>query len=132
MKKIIKLLFAVFSLFLFGCTEQPQMSLSVPENIDNISTTDNSTTEFNTDTGSYGKTTDDIEKIDEIHYLSFEVEGVEIAKIIVMPTDTYESLFPYFPTVPEKKGYTGEWEKLDYVYSEDEIVITILVYYTKL
>lgn len=80
------------------------------------------------DPADYGK----IDNLDYVHYLSFEVDGIEIAKMMTIPTDTYDSLKPYFPTIPEKIGYSGEWEKLDNVYLEDEIVITIVAYYTKI
>ena len=72
----------------------------------------------------------DEEKKEE-HYLVFYVENLEIAKMYVTEDDTYESLKPYFPTIPEKDGFTGAWEKVESVYSEKDKEITINAYYTK-
>ena len=78
--------------------------------------------------GSYDRTEGD----KETHYISFEVEGSEIAKMVTVPTDTYASLKPFFPKIPKKDGFArSEWEVIDSVYSEKELVITISAYYYK-
>lgn len=60
---------------------------------------------------------DDNPKKDETHYLKFIDDGVEILKIVVLKSDTYESLKPYFPTLNEKEGYIRHWDG-DYRYTK--------------
>lgn len=69
---------------------------------------------------------------DEAHYLVFLVESSTLATMHVISTDTYESLKPYFPLIPEREGYIGEWEVIDEVYSEDTNYIYINAYYYKI
>ena len=130
MKKICFILTLIFILTLCSCDTPAVNVPTVPDNP--IQGGEQTPTEPETPEGEYGKVDDNSDQVDVIHYLSFEVEGVEIAKLFVMNTDTYDALKPYFPTVPEKDGYVGEWEKLDYVYDENEVVITISAYYTKI
>lgn len=114
-----------------GCLMIGLLSCGNSNSLEPSNSLEKSESSYNSDSlydpADYGK----IDNLDYVHYLSFEVDGIEIAKMMTIPTDTYDSLKPYFPTIPEKIGYTGEWEKLDNVYLEDEIVITIVAYYTK-
>ena len=66
------------------------------------------------------------------HYLIFVQEGAELEKMLVLPTDTYASLLPYFPLINEKEGYTASWEVISEVYSATLNEIYINAYYTKL
>ena len=84
--------------------------------------------EANDDQGHYDN---EVEGSENIHYLIFEVDGVEVARIIVLPTDTYDSLEPYFPTIKEKTGYDSFWERVDEVYVEGVKSIVISAYYYK-
>lgn len=54
--------------------------------------------------------------------------GEKISRILVVSTDNYENLEPYFPTVPEKKGFVGYWEDIDEVYSSTQREIYINAY----
>lgn len=74
---------------------------------------------------------DVVEDDNEAHYLIFMVEAIEVEKMLVVSTDTYENLEAYFPTVPEKDGYIGYWEDLRYVYLSTEKEIYINAYYVK-
>lgn len=65
---------------------------------------------------------------DKAHYLIFMVDGTEIAKMLVTEADTYESLEPYFPTIPEKDGYTSYWETVT-VYDAKTENVYINAYY---
>lgn len=67
----------------------------------------------------------------EAHYLIFMIQATEIARMLVVSTDTYENLEAYFPTIPEEDGYTGYWEELSAVYSSTEKEIYINAYYVK-
>ena len=103
MKKCILLFMAVLSLFcLCSCTPDNGPVTSDPEY--------------------------DIISDDEAHYLVFKIDEIEVAKILVVETDTYESLLPYFPTIPEKEGKESYWETIE-IYSEDQKVIYINAYY---
>ena len=53
---------------------------------------------------------------DDAHYLIFLIQDIPVAKILVTETDTYDELKNYFPTIPEKEGYSYHWEKKE-VYS---------------
>lgn len=54
---------------------------------------------------------------DEIHYLIFKDNNIEVAKMVVLPTDTYDDLEPYFPTIPFEDGKpVSYWEKDIVVY----------------
>ena len=64
------------------------------------------------------------------HYLIFMVENIEIERMLVVSTDTYENLQAYFPTIPEKEGYNSYWEEKE-VYSSTQNEIYINAYYTK-
>lgn len=72
----------------------------------------------------------DVVDDEEAHYLIFKVEDVEIEKMLVVSTDTYESLEAYFPTIPAKDGFNAYWEEVD-VYSETQNTIYINAYYAK-
>lgn len=80
-----------------------------------------------------GPTTPNINVVDdsEAHYLVFMVNGKEIGKMHVVKTDTYSDLEPYFPTIPEVKGYTAYWEEVE-VYSNSETEVIINAYYIKI
>ena len=66
----------------------------------------------------------------EAHYLIFMVENIEIERMLVVSTDTFENLQAYFPTIPEKVGYNSYWEET-VVYSESQKEVYINAYYTK-
>ena len=68
---------------------------------------------------------------DECHYLVFYVNLAEYARILVIETDTYMSLEPFFPTIPTKEGYIGYWSEVEEVYNETELEIRIDAYYYK-
>ena len=65
-------------------------------------------------------------------YLSFCIkEGDDervIAKMHVKEGDTYESLEPFFPTIPEKEGYMGYWSPVE-VYQEEVKDVKIFAAY---
>lgn len=46
----------------------------------------------------------DVVEDNEAHYLIFMVEAREVEKMLVVSTDNYENLEPYFPTVPPILG----------------------------
>lgn len=73
----------------------------------------------------------DVVEDNEAHYLIFMVEANEVEKMLVVSTDNYENLEPYFPTVPEKKGFVGYWENIEEVYSSTQKEIYINAYYVK-
>lgn len=73
----------------------------------------------------------DVVEDNEAHYLIFMVEANEVEKMLVVSTDNYENLEPYFPTVPEKEGFVGYWEDIDEVYSSTQKEIYINAYYVK-
>lgn len=73
----------------------------------------------------------DVVEDNEAHYLIFMVEANEVEKMLVVSTDNYENLEPYFPTVPEKEGFVGYWEDIDEVYSSSQKDIYINAYYVK-
>lgn len=73
----------------------------------------------------------DVVEDNEAHYLIFMVEANEVGKMLVVSTDNYENLEPYFPTVPEKKGFVGYWENIEEVYSSTQKEIYINAYYVK-
>lgn len=58
-------------------------------------------------------------------------DGEKISRMFVVSTDNYEYLEPYFPTVPEKKGFVGYWEDIDEVYFSTQKEIYINAYYVK-
>jgi hypothetical protein len=58
-------------------------------------------------------------------------DGQEVAKIVVVSTDTYDNLEPYFPTIPKKEGYNSYWEDIDAVYLDSQKAIYINAYYVK-
>ena len=66
----------------------------------------------------------------EAHYLIFMVENIEIERMLVVSTDTFENLQAYFPTIPEKAGYNSYWEET-VVYSESQKEVYINAYYVK-
>ncbi len=66
----------------------------------------------------------------EAHYLIFMVDTVEIEKMLVVPSDTFENIQDYFPTIPEREGYNSYWEEIE-VYSDTQKEIYINAYYTK-
>ena len=66
---------------------------------------------------------------DEAHYIVFLVEAQEFARMHVVPTDTYESLEPYFPLVPDREGFIGEWEIIEDIYSDTSATVYINAYY---
>lgn len=70
----------------------------------------------------------------EAHYLVFMVgEGQsakEVGRMLVVSTDTFENLEPYFPTIPEKAGYNSYWEET-VVYAETQKEVYINAYYVK-
>ena len=68
---------------------------------------------------------------DNFHYLSFYCEDQLILKMHVDSGDTYESLSPFFPTIPKKEGYTESWEWISAVYSNDNKNIRINAVYEK-
>lgn len=134
MKKIVSLLFCLmFGLTLSACGGTPNVP-DLPGDTGSITdpSDDNGGSQTDVDEFEYGKVDDSGDHVDFIHYLSFEVEGTELVKWQVQPTDTYESLEPFFPLVPEKENYIGYWEKIDSVYSEEELTITICAYYRKI
>ena len=75
----------------------------------------------------------DVVEDNEAHYLIFMVEANEVEKMLVVSTDNYENLEPYFPTVPvpEKEGFVGYWEYIDEVYSSTQKEIYVDAYYLK-
>ena len=66
----------------------------------------------------------------EAHYLVFKVEDIEIEKMLVVSTDTYENLEAYFPTIPAKEGFNAYWEEVA-VYSDTQNTIYINAYYVR-
>lgn len=68
---------------------------------------------------------------DKEHFLSFYCEDKLIVKMRVLDSDTYESLKPFFPTIPEKEGYTAYWEKPTTVYDKSNKNIRIDAVYEK-
>ena len=74
---------------------------------------------------SYGVVDDE-----EAHYLIFKVEDIEVEKMLVVSTDTYESLEAYFPTIPAKEGFNAYWEEVA-VYSDTQNTIYINAYYVR-
>ena len=108
MKKILALLLAVLTLFcLCSCGgEEPE---STPPD---------------TDPGH------SVVQDTEAHYLIFMVENIEIERMLVVSTDTFENLQAYFPTSPEKAGYNSYWEET-VVYSETQKEVYINAYYVK-
>lgn len=97
--------------------------------------------------GSCGGKTDktfdsDIEiKQDEpsTHYLKFMENNAEVLRMVVLENETYEDLFPYFPTLTEEPGYIKYWDG-DYrytsyskdnqfkVYDADDLIVEIYAY----
>ena len=87
-----------------------------------------------TEDGNYAR---ELDPEDEPHYLVFYFPSsdgssgnTEVARILVVEGDTYESLLPFFPVLPPEvviDGYTFEykWPKLNEVYSSTEKEITI-------
>ncbi|MDY6394583.1 MAG: hypothetical protein SPL07_07135, partial [Bacteroidales bacterium] len=74
--------------------------------------------ENNTDPGH------NVVKDKEAHYLVFVVENIEIEKMLVVETDTFENLQVYFPVIPEREGYTSYWEeKAIYSSTQKEVYI---------
>ena len=61
----------------------------------------------------------------EAHYLIFiNPSGSEIGRMLVVSTDTFDSLQVYFPTIPEKDGYVAYWEEKEvYDTSKKEVYI---------
>ena len=57
--------------------------------------------------------------------------GEKISRMLVVSTDNYEKFEPYFPTVPENKGFVGYWEDIDEVYSLTQRESYINAYYVK-
>ena len=58
------------------------------------------------------------------------VENIEIERMLVVSTNTFENLQVYFPTIPEKEGYNSYWEET-VVYSDTQKEVYINAYYTK-
>lgn len=48
----------------------------------------------------------------KVNYLEFYIHGKLVAKLAIGPDDTYETLEPFFPTIPiENDGYC--WERVE-------------------
>lgn len=61
---------------------------------------------------------------DEAHYLVFlNNKGKEITRIVVLPSDTYDSLKSFFPNIPIGEG--TRWESAPYVYDENNRILNI-------
>lgn len=59
-------------------------------------------------------------------------DGKEVARMLVVSTDMYEDLEPYFPTIEEKDGYICYWDdNVVEVYSPSQKEIRIVAYYAK-
>jgi len=108
MKKILALLLAVLTLFCLGSCGGEELEPTPPD----------------TDPGH--SVVQDL----EAHYLIFMVENIEIERMLVVSTDTFENLQAYFPTIPEKAGYNSYWEET-IVYSDTQKEVYINAYYTK-
>ena len=119
-KNILLMLIIVLSLsLLFSCG-----STDIPD----VPTTPSDPTtpsEPTTPPPSYGVVDDE-----EAHYLIFKVEDIEIEKMLVVSTDTYENLEAYFPTIPAKEGFNAYWEEVA-VYSDTQNTIYINAYYVR-
>ena len=110
MKKILALLLAVLTLFcLCSCDGEESEPTPTPPN---------------TDPGH------SVVQDTEAHYLIFMVENIEIERMLVVSTDTFENLQAYFPTIPEKAGYNSYWEET-VVYSDTQKEVYINAYYIK-
>lgn len=81
--------------------------------------------------------------IEKTHYLKFIENNSEILRMVVLKTDTYETLLPYFPTLTEEEGYIKYWdgnyqyttythENQFKVYDEDDLIIDIYAYSKKI
>ena len=112
-KNILLILIIVFSLsMLFSCGKNNVPPSDAPSNPA-------------TPSPGYGVVDDE-----EAHYLIFKVEDIEIEKMLVVSTDTYESLEAYFPTIPAKDGFNAYWEEVA-VYSNTQNTIYINAYYVR-
>ena len=109
MKKILVVLLAVLTLFCLCSCGGKEPEPTPP----------------NTDPG-HGVIKEDA----DAHYLIFMVENIEIERMLVVSTDTFENLQAYFPTIPEKEGYNSYWEET-VVYSDLQKEVYINAYYTK-
>lgn len=80
---------------------------------------------------------------EDIHYLKFIENNVEILRIVVLENETYEDIRPFFPTLTEEEGYIkywdGDYEYTDYsidnqfvVYSQTNFIIEIYAYMKKI
>ena len=119
-KNILLMLIIVLSLsMLFSCgsTDNPSGSSSSSDSDEPSDPT--------TPPPSYGVVDDE-----EAHYLIFKLEDIEIEKMLVVSTDTYESLEAYFPTIPAKEGFNAYWEEVA-VYSDTQNTIYINAYYVR-
>ena len=119
-KNILLMLIIVLSLsMLFSCgsTDNPSGSSSSSDSDEPSDPT--------TPPPSYGVVDDE-----EAHYLIFKVEDIEVEKMLVVSTDTYESLEAYFPTIPVKEGFNAYWEEVA-VYSDTQNTIYINAYYVR-
>ena len=119
-KNILLMLIIVLSLsMLFSCgnDDVPSDSSTPPDSGEPSDPT--------TPPPSYGVVDDE-----EAHYLIFKVEDIEIEKMLVVSTDTYESLEAYFPTIPAKEGFNAYWEEVA-VYSDTQNTIYINAYYVR-
>ena len=129
MKKI--LLTIVAALFLItACGGNNSPSAATPTNPGSLSSSqldESSEISQDPDTGDYDKIYENY-----AHFLLFEVDGVEIARMLTIPTDTYDSLAPFFPTIPEQQGFIGYWERVDKVYDSNVRLISIVAYYSKI
>lgn len=126
MKKFLSLLLlsSIFTLASCGGGNDIDADISVPTN--NGSSTDTGEVSQDPDDGVYDKLFEYY-----AHFLVFEVDGSEIARMLTLPTDTYDSLAPYFPAIPEQIGYDSYWERIDNVYEPNVRLITIVAYYSK-
>ena len=119
-KNILLMLIIVLSLsMLFSCgsTNVPSDTSTPPDSGEPSDPT--------TPPPSYGVVDDE-----EAHYLIFKVEDIEVEKMLVVSTDTYESLEAYFPTIPAKEGFNAYWEEVA-VYSDTQNTIYINAYYVR-
>ncbi len=114
MKKILFIILAVFSLVCFSACNNDDNKGGGGDNNKPSDPTPTQVTEVISDK--------------KAQYLIFMVEGSEIAKMVVVETDTYEELKDYFPTIPEKEDSICYWEEKE-VYSEDQNEIYINAYY---
>ena len=119
-KNILLMLIIVLSLsMLFSCgsTNVPSVPSAPPDS--------GKPSDPTTPPPSYGVVDDE-----EAHYLIFKVEDIEIEKMLVVSTDTYENLEAYFPTIPVKEGFNAYWEEVA-VYSDTQNTIYINAYYVR-